>query len=94
MTVGILNIHFSIGFCRSLKEKRGLIKPVIHRLQDEFKFSVAEMDRLDSHKDCVISCAAISNDRAVLQGSFAKAIDYFSDHFPDLVIVDNSTEYF
>jgi uncharacterized protein YlxP (DUF503 family) len=94
MAVGILNLHITLSFCKSLKDKRSIIKPVIYRLHEEFNLSVAEMAYQDSLKECVISCAAISEDNILLQRTFSYVIQYFEHQFPDLVMLEHTTEYF
>lgn len=93
MAVGILNLHFSLVNCKSLKEKRGIILPLIHRLQMEFCFSVAEMAHQDSLAETVISCAAISNDLKVIQSLFSRAVNFSELHFHDLILLEQTTEY-
>ena len=60
--VGILHINLSITGCRSLKEKRSRIQPILHRLHREFNLSVAEMELQDKWNTSAIACAVISND--------------------------------
>ena len=94
MTIGILNFHISVTYCKSLKEKRAKVKPLLNHLHKEFNFSVAEMAYQDSLRECVISCAAISQDKIFLEKLFSNAMEYFENHFPELVILEHTTEYF
>ncbi|MBA4379619.1 MAG: DUF503 domain-containing protein, partial [Anaerolinea sp.] len=34
--IGLLTLHLHLPACASLKEKRGRLKPLIHRLHREF----------------------------------------------------------
>lgn len=94
MTVGILNFHFTLDYCHSLKDKRAKVKPLLKRLHKEFNFSVAEMACQDSLHECVISCAAISQDKVFLEKEFSIAVAFFAHHFPGFVILEHTTEYF
>jgi len=67
--IGILTIHLRLAGCKSLKEKRSLIKPLLARLQREFNISVAEMGMQDQWSDAIIACSMIGNDGAHLQRS-------------------------
>jgi uncharacterized protein YlxP (DUF503 family) len=46
----------------SLKEKRGIVKSLIGRLQSRFNISVSEVDQQDSRSSAVIGIAVVSND--------------------------------
>jgi hypothetical protein len=63
----MLIMVFRIPGCRSLKEKRGLIKPLVADLRKKFNVSVAEVDSLDNWQQTVISCALAGSDRVVLE---------------------------
>ncbi len=65
--IGTLSLHLRLPGCRSLKEKRGRIKPLIHRLHREFNVSVAEMDLQDAHQETVICCAMVGSDGVFLR---------------------------
>lgn len=64
-----LTIHLHLPGCRSLKEKRSQIKPLLSRLRREFNLSTAELDLQDAHQQAVIGCAMIGNDAAYLQSA-------------------------
>ena len=62
--LGILTLHLHIPGCKSLKEKRSQLKPLLSRLHKEFNISVAEMDAHDVWQSTVIACAVVGNDKA------------------------------
>jgi len=62
MPVSSLVVTFSIPGCKSLKEKRSRIRPVIARLRREFNLSVSEIGHQDAWQLCTLGCAIISND--------------------------------
>jgi uncharacterized protein YlxP (DUF503 family) len=43
MIIGILTLQVQIPGCKSLKEKRSRLKPLIARLHREFNISVSEL---------------------------------------------------
>ena len=59
---GLLTLHLLLPGCASLKEKRGRIQPLIHRLQREFNVSVAEMALQDKWQESVITCGMVGVD--------------------------------
>ena len=90
--VAILTIHLHLPGCASLKEKRGLIKPLMARLRREFNISVAEMDMQDAHQQAVIGCAMIGNDRAHLESALQTVARWLEDNWPDGDVIDFRVE--
>ena len=72
MVVGLLVADLLLGDVRSLKEKRGVVRPVIAELRRRFEVSVAETGQQDLHRRAEVSVALVSGDhghvRAVLDG--------------------------
>ncbi len=73
MHIGVLTLRLHLPGCRSLKEKRGRLKPLMHRLHREFNLSVAEIEALDAWQRAVIACAVVSNDAVHAQRVLQKA---------------------
>jgi uncharacterized protein len=92
MSVGILILELQIPGCKSLKEKRSRIKPLITRLHREFNISVAELDRLDTWDETIIGCAMISNDHQFVNTSLGVIIHWLERNWPDVTLVDNHIE--
>jgi len=92
MPVGILNLDLYIPSCASLKEKRSHIKPLLSRLHREFNISAAEVDLQDKWQSAAISCAIVSNDAIHNQRVFQQIICYIEKTWPDIQIVDHTTE--
>lgn len=78
-----LTIHLHLPGCTSLKEKRGLIKPLISRLHREFNVSVAEMDLQDKWQEAVIVCAMVGNDQGFLQSALQNVARWVEGHWTD-----------
>jgi hypothetical protein len=91
--VGILSLHLQIPACQSLKEKRGRLKPLIHRLHREFNLSVAEMDLQDKWQEAVIACAMVGNDRAHLEGSLQAVARWVENNWPEGFLLQDSLEF-
>jgi len=90
--VCILTLHLHLPGCDSLKEKRGRIKPLLHRLQREFNLSVAEMGQQDKWREAVVACAMVGNDAAYLQSALQKVIHWIEANWPDADLVDHHLE--
>jgi hypothetical protein len=94
VVIGVVVLYFAIPGCTSLKEKRGVIKPLIHKLHKDFNLSVVEVDQQDFWRETTIGCAAISNSRVMIEKIFQSAITYCQTHFPDLELLDQHIEIF
>jgi uncharacterized protein YlxP (DUF503 family) len=92
MPIGVLTLHIHLPGCRSLKEKRGRLKPLINRLHKEFNISVAEMDHLDNWGDSIIACALISNDNGHTQRSLQNVTRWIEKNWPDVLLVSDDIE--
>ena len=92
MPVSSLVVTFSIPGCRSLKEKRGRIRPIIARLHREFNLSVAEIDHQDAWQRCTLGCAIISDDAVFNHQVLQKASQFIASSWPDLELIDEKIE--
>jgi uncharacterized protein len=92
MAIGILSIHLSFDACKSLKEKRSYLQPILKRLHREFNVSTAEIDLQDLWKESIITLAMANSSRVVIQQSFLDILHFISNTWPDLYIEDQHVE--
>jgi len=90
--IGILSLHLHVPGCKSLKEKRSRLKPLLTRLHREFNISVAEMDLHDVWQDTVIACAVVSNDNKQAQRMLQTVAAWVESNWPDMTVVDEHIE--
>ena len=64
MFAGVLSLDVLLGDVRSLKEKRGVVRPVIAEVRKRFEVSAAEAGHLDLHRRALIGVAVVAADRA------------------------------
>jgi len=64
MYVGTLELDLLLGDVHSLKEKRGVVRPVVTELQRRFSVAAAEAGHLDLHRRTVLGVAVVAADRA------------------------------
>jgi uncharacterized protein len=62
--VGVLEIDLLLGDVHSLKEKRGVVRPIVAELKRRFEVSVAEAGHLDLHRRALIGVAVVGTDAA------------------------------
>jgi uncharacterized protein YlxP (DUF503 family) len=87
--IGELIIHLHLPGCSSLKEKRGHIKPLLARLQREFNVSVAELDLQDRWQECVLGCAMIGNDSAMIYSALQNVGKWVEAHWEEGQVIDH-----
>jgi uncharacterized protein YlxP (DUF503 family) len=75
MVVGCGRIVLRIHDCRSLKEKRRVVKAVIARVQNRFNASVAEIEDNDVYQRAVIGVAVAGNAAGVVDAKIEKILD-------------------
>jgi len=88
----VLECRFILPGCVSLKEKRSQVKPLINRLQREFRLSVSEIDLQDVHDQAVIGCALISTNRAFMEKYMQQVVAFIERYWKNLQLVSYKTE--
>jgi uncharacterized protein YlxP (DUF503 family) len=63
MVIGVGSWELSLPECRSLKEKRMVVKSLKERLQHRFRVSVAETGHQDSWTRAELTAAVVATDR-------------------------------
>ncbi len=92
MSIGLLTLHLRLPGCSSLKEKRGIIKPILTRLRREFNVATAELDLQDVWQDTVIGCVTLSSDGAQNQRMLQQVVDFTERNWPNLELVEHHIE--
>ncbi len=92
MAIGVLTLQLQLPGCRSLKEKRGRLKPLITRLHREFNISVSEMEQQDAWDSATLGCALISNNHQFSEASLQAVIIWVARNWPDVTLVDDRIE--
>lgn len=62
MYVGALELDVLLGDVRSLKQKRGLVRPLVAELRRRFDVAVAEAGDQDLYRRALIGVSAVSGD--------------------------------
>jgi len=61
MYIGALRIELYMPQCRTLKEKRQVVKSIIDRTRNRFNVAVAEVDKQDLWQVCSLGITGVSN---------------------------------
>ena len=65
MAIGHLTLELYLPLTSSLKEKRGIVKPLIARLRRDYNVSVCEADGQDSLTRAVLEVVCVSQNGAL-----------------------------
>jgi len=77
----------------SLKEKRGIIKPIISKLRRNFNTSIAEVEYHDVWNRAVFLCAITSNDKRYCQQQAMKLVDFVNNNFLSVNILSHHIDF-
>lgn len=89
MHVAALTLEFHLPGCRSLKQKRGRLKPLLAGVQKQYNVSAAEIDFHDSHTSALVACVVVSNDSRHVQRLLSRIPTWVEKRFPDLALIDH-----
>jgi uncharacterized protein len=62
MYVGTLSVDVLLGDVRSLKQKRGVVRPIVAELQRRFSVTAAEVGHQQLHRRSVLGMAVVAAD--------------------------------
>lgn len=91
-TVGLLTLEIYVPGVTSLKEKRGIVRPLVARIRKEFNVSVAEIDDMDQLGHMVLSVAAVSASADYVHGLLQRVAETVGDWRLDAELVDYTIE--
>lgn len=72
MVVGVMEITLALYDNGSLKDKRSVIKRVVHRSRNTFNVSMAEVEDHDLTDRGTLGAVFVGNDRRVIQAKMDK----------------------
>jgi uncharacterized protein YlxP (DUF503 family) len=79
MVVGVGHIVFRIHQCRSLKEKRKVVKAIVARIRNHFNASVAEVADNDIYQRAIIGISLVGSDRRMINAKLYKLFNFAED---------------
>lgn len=79
LVVAVARFVFLIPGCRSLKEKRVVVRKVKDRLAAHHNVSVAEVGAQDDHDRAVLAMALVGSDATVAGSALRKILDGVQD---------------
>ena len=93
MVYAVMVLDMKLSGCRSLKEKRSILKPLIYKLHKEYNVSAAEVDKNDIWNETIIACALISNQKQAAESNLARIPDFLFKYFNEIEILSHSIQF-
>lgn len=87
MYVAALAFKLHLPDCRSLKEKRALVRPVVEGLRRRFGVSAAEIDSHDKWQRASVAIAVVASTEAHVTDILDRA-ERFVWSFPELEVLE------
>ncbi|HLK16149.1 MAG TPA: DUF503 domain-containing protein [Fimbriimonadaceae bacterium] len=89
MVVGTLEISLRLEGCRSLKDKRQIVRSVLDRLRHDFHASAAEVGDHDLWGNATIGVSVVGSDTQIVESALQKIADVIET---DPRVTDTLTE--
>jgi len=71
-----LTVEIFLGDIFSLKEKRQIVKSIIHRIKNRYNVSIAEVEKQDVKRWAVIGMACVSNSNQLVDRQLDLILDF------------------
>lgn len=92
MIIAITTWDLHLPGCHSLKDKRGILKPLTSALRRSLNVSVAETGNQDLWQRAEIACAVVGSAQVVVEETL-RAADRMVEETDGVRIVDTATVY-
>ena len=92
MAIGLLTIELYLPVTQSLKEKRGVLKPLIARLRRDYNVSVCEAEAQDVLSRAVIQVVCVSATHSLAHRQLQKVANRVEAWRMDAELVDYHIE--
>jgi uncharacterized protein YlxP (DUF503 family) len=87
MVVGALAFELHLPDVHSLKEKRGVVRPIVEGARHRFAVSAAEVDHQDLWQRATLAMAVVSGTESQAR-DVLDAVERFVWSFPEIEVVD------
>lgn len=92
MIIGACTVHLYLPGVFSLKEKRGLLKPLLTQLRRQFEVAAAEVGNQDTWQSAEVAVVAVSNNASHIYAVFEKAVHWIEEEYRAVAIQDWAVE--
>jgi uncharacterized protein len=90
--IGLCEVEFYLPGTTSLKSKRSIISPILHRARHTFNVSSAEVAHQDKWQSAKLAFVMVSSSAPLLHKTMGDLLRWLEESFPDAIITRHSTE--
>ena len=94
MVTAVARLELALEGCRSLKDKRQILRSAIERTRNRFQVAIAEVEDQDLWQRAVIGMACVSGSGHHATDVLEAAIRYIESAHPECEIVGRDLELF
>jgi len=85
LTVGAALVELHVHGSQSLKQKRGVVKSILHRLRNHHNVSAAEVGGQETWQRAVLGISAVGLDEVRVRRSLERAVEFIDSlHLADM----------
>jgi len=92
LKIALCRVQFRLYGVNSLKEKRGIVQPLLSSTSSKFRVSIAEVGENDSRKNLILGIAFVSNKSSHANQVLSQALDHIEQTARDSELVDYDLE--
>jgi len=92
MIIGACTIQLYLPGVFSLKEKRGVLKPLLNQLRRQFEVAAAEIGNQDTWQSADIAVVAVSNDTGHIYAVLEKVVHWIEGEYRGVEVLDWAVE--
>ncbi len=88
MVILLCRMQLYLPGTRSLKEKRGRLKPLLHQLRRRFQIAAAEVGEHDLWQRAEVALVAVSTEDGPLYALLERAVHWTESYAPQVEVLD------
>ncbi len=89
MITAIVRIELGLDGCRSLKDKRQIVRSIIERTRARFQVAIAEVEDQDLWQRATIGAAYVSSNGNHAHEVMQKVVDFITTANPEAEVLDS-----
>lgn len=91
MPIGTLRLALRLRAVHSLKEKRGVLHPLLARIRNDLHCAAAEVEDVDRWQSSVVEVACVNSGRAAAEATLRRVLDLL-ERDGEVEVVDHRLE--
>jgi uncharacterized protein YlxP (DUF503 family) len=80
MIVGAMLLDLRLDGCRSLKDKRRIVRSLLERTRTQFHVAIAEVDDMDLWQNAGIGVSCVSNNQVLAESTLRHVLDFIDEN--------------